>query len=243
VTMKVGSRIFEPRPFTTGVTLVMLVLLVSLGRWQLRRADERRVLFDSFDQGSDATRTIEAGTPPQPRYQHIEAQGSYDPSRQILIDNMSDQNGHAGYYVITPFALTGGGWLLVNRGWIPMGASRAELPAIPVPNDARGVRGRADHLPTAGIQMGTRAVLRPPYPVVADFPSRAEIQQLFSGSILTRATDVVLLDADQPDGYVRRWQPPGFPPMRNIAYAVQWFGLALALVVIYAITNLKKKAP
>jgi cytochrome oxidase assembly protein ShyY1 len=40
----------------------------------------------------------------------------------------------------------------------------------------------------------------------------------------------VLLDPGEPDGYLRQWQPPGFPPVRHIAYAVQWFSLAAALV-------------
>ena len=52
--------------------------------------------------------------------------GAYDSARQMLIDNMSNAEGRAGYYVITPFALRGGGWILVNRGWVPVGASRAD---------------------------------------------------------------------------------------------------------------------
>jgi surfeit locus 1 family protein len=172
------------------------------------------------------------------RYQHVAARGSYDPSRQILIDNMSDAHGRAGYFVITPFALTAGGWLLVNRGWIPVGASRAVLPSVTVAADDREIRGRADHLPTPGIQLGARTPLAPPFPVVANFPSRAEIERLLPGA-WSAATEVVLLDAGETDGYVREWQPPGFPPMRNIAYAVQWFGLALALGVIYLVTNLQ----
>jgi cytochrome oxidase assembly protein ShyY1 len=31
--------------------------------------------------------------------------------------------------------------------------------------------------------------------------------------------------------------------MRHIAYAVQWFGLAAALAVIYLVTNLRSKGP
>jgi surfeit locus 1 family protein len=50
----------------------------------------------------------------------------------------------------------------------------------------------------------------------------------------------VLLDANEPEGYVAQWQAPGFPPLRHVAYAVQWFGLALALVVIYLATNLRR---
>jgi surfeit locus 1 family protein len=218
----------------------MLVVLVSLGRWQLRRADQKRALYDAFDKGADATRVIDLQTPALPRYQHVEAQGHYDESRQILIDNMTNADGRAGYFVITPFALASGGWLLINRGWVPVGASRAVLPAIGVAGDARKVRGRSDHLPSPGIHIGRPAGLRPPFPTVANFPGLMEIERLMHETSWTPATEVVLLDADQPDGYLRRWQAPGFPPLRHVGYAVQWFGLALALCAIYVVTNLRR---
>ena len=239
MSIKVGSRIFSPSVFTTLLTLVLIAFLISLGRWQLRRADEKRVLFDSFASGSDATLSVDLATPPLRRYQHLEAGGHYDQSRQILVDNMFDGE-HVGYYVITPFALTGGGWMLVNRGWVPLGASRADRPAIPVAGDERRIHGRADHMPSPGIQMGTKAELKPPYPIVAGFPSRAEIAQVLGESSWTSATDLVLLDPGEPDGYVRHWTAPGFPPMRHIAYAVQWFALALTLAVIYLVTNTRQ---
>jgi len=239
VSIKIGSRIFAPRLFTTLLTLALIVLLVSLGRWQLRRADEKRALFESFAAGADVTRRIDGSTPLLPRYQHIEADGHYDQTRQVLIDNMVDGQ-QAGYYVITPFVLAGGRWVLVNRGWVPLGASRAERPAIPVAADTRRIRGRADHMPSPGIQMGTPAALAPPYPVVAAFPTRTDIAHLLGESSWTPATDLVLLDPGEPDGYVRNWTAPGFPPLRHIGYAVQWFALALTLSIIYLVTNLRR---
>jgi len=241
VSIKVGSRIFAPRLFTTLLTLVLIAMLISLGRWQLRRADEKRVLFDSFAAGTSATRLIDLETPPLRRYQHVEGSGHYDQARQILIDNMVNAE-RAGYFVITPFALTDGGWVLVNRGWVPLGASRAMRPTIPVTGDTRRLRGRNDNLPSPGIQLGTRAMLAPPYPVVAAFPNHAELAQLLGESSWTKAADLVLLDPAEPDGYVRNWAPPGFPPMRHIGYAVQWFALALTLFVIYVVTNLRRDA-
>jgi len=235
--------VFEPRPFTTALTLVLLAGLLSLGRWQLQRAEQKRALFDGFAKGADATRVIDLQAPPVARYQHVEAQGSYDGTRQILIDNMTDADGRAGYFVVTPFALAGGGWVLVNRGWVPLGTSRAALPVVDVPGGPRRLLGRADHLPSPGIHMGRPAALRPPFPAVATFPSHAEIEQLLHESTWSGAAELVLLDADQPDGYVRRWQPPGFPPLRHQAYAVQWFGLALALCIIYIVTNLRRSPP
>ena len=241
--MKVGSRIFVPRPLTTIITVVVLAGLIYLGRWQLQRAADKQVLFDEFSRGADATRTIDGATPPVPRYQHVEAHGHYDGSRQILIDNMTSADGRAGYFVITPFLLSDGAWLLVNRGWVPLGVSRAVLPDVGVSSDERTLRGRADHLPAAGIQMGQPAQLAGPFPAVANFPSAAEIARLLNESTWSRAAEAVLLDTDQPDGYVRQWQAPGFPPMRHIAYAVQWFGLALALITIYLVTNVRRATP
>jgi surfeit locus 1 family protein len=239
VPIEFGNRSFAPRPFTTLLTIVLIVMLVSLGRWQLHRAAEKRVLFDAFAAGSDAVRPIDAETARVPRYSQVEARGHYDATRQILIDNMFNAE-RAGYFVITPFALQGGGWLLVNRGWVPFGASRADRPAIPVASEQRRIRGRADNLPSPGIHMGSAAPLAPPYPVVANFPTHAELAQLLKESSWASAADLVLLDSAEPDGYARNWAPPGFPPVRHIGYAVQWFALALALAVIYIVTNIRR---
>jgi surfeit locus 1 family protein len=241
VPIRLKNRTFAPRPFTTLLTIVLIVMLVSLGRWQLQRAAEKRVLFDSFAAGSDTTRTIDLKTPKIPRYQHVDADGQYDDTRQILIDNMVNAE-RAGYFVITPFALQGGGWVLVNRGWVPLRGSRAERPAIPVASDSRHIRGRADNLPSPGIHLGTPAALAPPFPVVANFPTHSEVTRLLDEPSWTAAADVILLDQQEPDGYVRAWSAPGFPPLRHIGYAVQWFGLAAALLVIYIVTNFRRSS-
>jgi surfeit locus 1 family protein len=239
VSIQLGNRTFEPRLFTTLLAICLIAMLVSLGRWQLQRAAEKRVLFDSFASAGVAARPIDRQSPPVPRYGRVLAVGSYDGSRQILIDNMVEGT-RAGYFVITPFALQGGGWVLVNRGWVPLGRSRAERPPIPVEENLRTIRGRADNLPSPGIRMGTPAPLAPPYPTVAAYPTHAELARLLKESDWTAAADLILLDADQADGYVRNWAPPGFPPLRHIGYALQWFGLALALLVLYVVTNFRR---
>ncbi|MEO9056058.1 MAG: SURF1 family protein [Steroidobacteraceae bacterium] len=244
VSIRVGIWSFQPRLFTTLLTIALMVMLVSLGRWQLHRAAEKRALFDSFAAAGVAAQPIDLRAAKAPRYSRVLAVGSYDDPRQVLIDNMVEGT-RAGYYVITPFALQGGGWVLVNRGWVPLGRTRADRPAVAVGGNVRTIRGRADNLPSPGIRLGIPAPLAPPYPVVAAYPTRADVAQLLKESNWTSATDLILLDAGEPDGYVRNWVPPGFPPMRHIGYAVQWFGLALALAVIYVVTNFRrnKSAP
>ncbi len=247
MSIRVGSRVFAPRLVPTLVTVALLALLLSLGRWQLHRYAERKALFDAFDRGSDAARiTVDAHSPAVPRYQPIEVHGHYDAGRQILITSLSDAAGRVGYEVITPLALAGGGWLLVDRGFVAGTAPAPGAPsaaALAVGDEQRAVRGRAGELPRPGIRLGEPAPLAPPYPVAALFPTHAQIAALLGDSALIESTPVLLLDAREPDGFERDWKPGGFPPLRNLGYAVQWFALALALVIIYVVTNTRRLRP
>ena len=72
------------------------------------------------------------------RYQHVRAEGRYEPERQVLLDNMPSQAGFPGFRVLTPFRREGSErLLLVDRGWVPLGATRQDLPPVFVsPNSA-----------------------------------------------------------------------------------------------------------
>ena len=135
----------------------------------------------------------------------------------------------AGYFVITPFALAG---RRLGAGEPRLGAlgKRAAPNGRPFRSPAMSAGcAAAPTICRAPAFRWAPAQLAPPYPVVAAFPTRAELAQLLQESPWTPATDLVLLDPGEPDGYVRNWSPPGFPPMRHIGYAVQWFALALTL--------------
>ena len=82
---------------------------------------------------------------------------------------------------------------------------------------------------------------RPLIPWWRIFRRHAEIAQLLRETSWSPATELVLLDAGEPDGYRRQWQAPGLPPMRHVAYAVQWFALATHRGVIYVVTNLRRE--
>lgn len=237
--IRIASREFAPRAFTTVLTVVVFAALIALGRWQVRRAAETQRLWDQFAAGSDATIGVDAATPPLARFRHVTLRGRYDATHQVLIEGMESPDGRTGDYVLTPFALVGGGWILVDRGWVAAGPDNRPVQDLSVGADLRTLRGRADDLPRPGLRLGGGAPLAPPFPVLALYPRHADLAALLKGQPLVAAAPQVLLDPDQTDGYLRHWTPPGFPPMRHTAYAVQWFGLALTLLVIYVVTNLR----
>jgi len=51
---------------------------------------------------------------------------------------------------------------------------------------------------------------------------------------------VLLLDAAEPDGYLRDWRASDFGPERHLGYAFQWFALAVTLVILYLAWSFRK---
>ena len=55
---------------------------------------------------------------------------------------------------------------------------------------------------------------------------------------------MILLDPSSgAGGYVREWPSPDFRIDVNRGYAIQWYLMAIALIVIYIVTNLKRISP
>ncbi|HEX7375059.1 MAG TPA: SURF1 family protein [Steroidobacteraceae bacterium] len=213
---------------------------LSCANWQFGRAAEKRELIASFDRGLATNSDLGSGTVDAlPRYQHVTARGHYDPSRQVLLDNMPSSDGYAGYRVLTPFVRPGSAkLLLVDRGWVPLGLSRERLPLVGVADGMREVAGRLDQLPVPGIRVGTAGTPGDTrWPRVLMFPTALDLEQVFGAPVESR---IVLLDADQPDGYQRVWRPAlEFPPERHLGYAVQWIALAIVAIVIFIALSLQ----
>lgn len=63
-----------------------------------------------------------------------------------------------------------------------------------------------------------------------NFPDSSDIAAALGGRVYQQ---ILLLDPDAADGFRREWQPPGLGPMRHVAYAIQWFALALTAVILF----------
>jgi surfeit locus 1 family protein len=237
---------FKPTLAGTLAALALLPLLVSLGFWQLRRADEKRTLIDQFAGGDVTTQQLHAdGVADLPPLQHISVSGRYDETRQVLLDNIPAAKdasgfGRPGYRVLTPLLIDAQHIVLIDRGWIPLGRTRDEIPNLTVPGDPRTVRGRVAELPRAGIRMKSEPG-KTPWPRVLNFPTLPELREQFGEGLLPR---IVLLDPGEPEGFKRDWSARysvgEFGPDKHIGYAVQWFGLALALIVIYIVVGIHR---
>jgi surfeit locus 1 family protein len=227
----------------TLLTIALCVLFVRLGEWQWHRGVHRQAEWDAFARGADAPVPV-AGVALNalPRFKRIRVGGHWDALHQFLIDNRSHA-GLPGYEVLTPLRLTDGRVLLVDRGWVPFTGSRAHLPVITIQDDAATVllTGRLDNLPVGGLALGHAAPSADAqWPKVTSFPTLAELASALNQTI---EPWMLLLDPTSSDGYVRDWQPPGLSPLRHWSYAIQWWGFAVTLTIIWGTMSARRQDP
>ncbi len=259
VRIPLGRRVFAPSWTMTALTVALCALFVSLGRWQWDKGIRRQAEWDEFARGADPAVALGSRAVAElARFQHVEVSGRFDPAHQFLLDNITHDD-QAGYEVLTPLSLDDGRVLLIDRGWVAFSGYRSELPDVRL--GASGpvrLTGRVDELPAAGLALGRTPP--PPgdhWPKVTSYPDFGQLAVALGLALAGPGEGpgqphpaagkrleprIVLLDPTASFGYVRDWQPPGIEPLRNLAYAIQWWGFAATLSIIWAVLSAPKRA-
>lgn len=220
----------------TVAVVAVAALFAGLGLWQLQRAEEKQRLFEDFRSRAEAPAVDWQqlrGADPELAHRRIEVTGSFWKERQILRDNRIHE-GRAGYHVLTPFIPLGAGAaLLVNRGWVPWGPTRQELPRIDTPGETLTLSGTLTLPDRRTLVLGPEEPHGGTWPRVVQAIDFDELSGALGRELLPF---VVRLDPDQPGGFVRDWRPfYGIGPDKHRAYALQWFTFAGLMVVLSAL--------
>lgn len=217
----------------TGMYLFLLVLFISAGRWQLGRAAEKEAIEDSFVTGAGMEllrEPIDDKAAAENRYRRLQLEGYFLPDQQILLDNIV-HGGVNGYEVLTPFE-TGTVTIMVNRGWVRANPDRRVLPDISVGEEPRTVTGIVNRFPAPGMRFDTEYPGDAPWPRRMLYPTQEAIADTLGKPVMSYQ---LLLVADQPDGYTRKWKALQVDPKTNYGYAFQWFAFAVVATVFYII--------
>ncbi|MGX1269132.1 SURF1 family cytochrome oxidase biogenesis protein [Streptomyces phaeoluteigriseus] len=125
----------------TLVALLLIPTMIRLGIWQMHRYDERTARNQLVSDALTADPVpVETLTSPGhtvstgQRYRSVTAEGRFDTEREVVVRRRVNGDDKVGFHVLTPFVLTDGKVLLVNRGWIPADApSQTTFPEVPAP--------------------------------------------------------------------------------------------------------------
>ncbi len=231
------ARRFRRGLLPTVAAVAGIALFVSAGQWQYRRMGQMEMLRAQFDAASAAPAT---GLPRDGadwnawRYRPVVVDGTFDAPHQILIDNKVE-DGRAGYHVVTPLIVVDGRAVLIDRGWVAAGPSRAQLPSATPPAGNVSVRGRVN-VPTPNyIEFGRDA---PAGTVWQNLdPARvAQATRLALLPIVVEQTAPLL----QGDDLVRAWPAPDFGIERHRMYMGQWYLFAVLTAGLWLYFNVRR---
>ena len=233
---------FKPSIIPSVVTVALLYLMVSLGIWQLDRADYKANLQSIIEskQGLDAIPLKTIGELEKDwLYQPVLTQGEYDIKHQIYFDNQVN-NMLAGYSVFTPLKLSDTHGILVNRGWLAQGKTRSDLPDISIDTEHRikTISGLLSRPPSKGLVLSSMANNYDVWPPVLQYIDPQEIEQQLDYKLLPM---VLIINHSEDTNLEIKPVKINMRSEKHTAYAFQWFALSLALLIIYIVVNSKRK--
>ena len=240
-----GARTFQWHWPAALITLLAALAGAWLGHWQLSRADEKQLLLTTMAARADAAPVSPTAllSRDDPGYFPVQVRGHFDNRRGILLDNRI-LDGVAGYHLLSPFQSVDGHWYLVNRGWLPRGRDRAQLPAIPALTGEHTVRGRSYRYSDRTFTLAEDDLKQPDWPVrVQKVEMRAigEVLGVELAPFEIRVEPGLALEAGEQ--LPRPWQDATegiLGPERHRAYALQWFSLAALAVVVFVAASFRK---
>ncbi len=228
---------FRPALGMTIASAISLVILLSLGTWQLAKLPIKNQIISDFASRAN-------GTPIQPPFEIAPEESQY---RRLALNGiwlhhaeiqLTGQvfKGTAGYHVVTPMLLDDGRILIANRGWVP------QRYRTPESRPSTLVSGR----------VMAEAILRLPKVKGGFVPeNNIENNDWFTLNIGEIADNKNLGDrvikaysADvlrDGDGYEL---PIGIDatvdiPNNHWQYALTWYGIAFGLIGVYAVWHIQ----
>jgi cytochrome oxidase assembly protein ShyY1 len=217
-----------------ALMLLLAVIMVGLGDWQLHRYRERAAINDRIDAAATATPRPLAAVVPAPRtapvgprppdsaeWSRVQVSGVYDAGREILARGRT-VGGGVGFEVLTPLVLPDGGAVVVDRGWLPAPPGGALVaPQVPVaPAGTVTVVGRI-RLPESGADHPVTFDGRPSVRRIAPARLTAAVPYPLFDAYVTLDSQTPAADGRFtaiPTDHENAWQ--------NAGYVVQWWAFA-----------------
>lgn len=233
---------FKPGIFLTVIFASMIVVFYSLGIWQLERADEKKILAKVIKQRLSQANLVINKTSAELikrtdlAHRTLEIKGKFETQDQFFVDNKK-HNGQAGYHVVTPFKIENTQQrILVNRGWISAGNNRQILPEVTTPSEIISLRGRVSEPVTAKFRPG----ISQPADALGGVWLYIDLNFFNNLSAKPVASYILLLNKENPYGYVREWPEFKANTEMHVGYALQWFAFSFFSLLAYLAIGIKK---
>lgn len=233
---------FSTKWYWVVLTLVFITGFSRLGLWQLNRSAEK-AHFIEMRERQETVNFLPSFDLEQEKdlylFRQVDIEGEFVEGVYWYLDNKTQQ-GKFGYEILALFQSSQNKLVIVNFGWIQGFADRSKLPQISIPKGPQQLSGRiyfSDQnrfVAHESMSFAKTSVI----PQIAFSEMAQEIVQYAPDLQLLPYT--VQLSETNDFGFSRNWHGELMPPEKHIGYAVQWFAMALAILVIFLVLSIKR---
>ena len=238
--LEIGGYRFSPGIVMTALTFALAYVMFSLGQWQLSRAQYKDNLQNKIVERQNKQAVSYNHLPVEAeerQFLPVILEGKYDSERSILLDNRVI-DGVVGYDIFTPFIMNNGTAILVNRGFIPLGSSRQDIPQFSTPQGQLIVKGLLEKTPAKAAFQSDEFNQVKQWPGVVQFVDNAALELKLGYQLMD---EIMRLDKNEAGGF-KHYQPViNLDSAKNQGYAFQWFAMMAALLILYIVVNTKKR--
>lgn len=227
---------FRPTLWPTLFSVPAFLVLVALCIWQVQRLHWKEGLIAERESrvAAEPIALPAVGVDPAGlEYRRVRLEGSFLHDKELYLGARS-MNGNPGYQILTPFALAGGGLVLVDRGWVPIERKAPESRAEGQVAGPQAIDGIV-RLPPGQAWMQPDNEPGKNMWFFVDLPAMATV----AGAQIRTDLYVDAGPAQNPGKYPVGGQTRIEIPNDHLQYAITWGLLALALAVIYVVYHLK----
>jgi surfeit locus 1 family protein len=224
------------------LALAAIVVLVSLGNWQMRRlAWKEELIANAAERPSGPVENLPSPSQwpdldiEETEFRPFRLTGRFLHDKEVWVFTSLGEPkgtfGGPGYWIVTPFALENGGTVLVNRGFAPQDRHRPPERGEALSSGTVNVSGllRPDE---------ERSIFTPDDRSVDNVFFARQVDPIASAKDLERPVapfTVDLLAVETPPGGLPQAGETRVAFTNNhFQYALTWYGLALALAGVFA---------
>jgi surfeit locus 1 family protein len=216
------------------LVLALVVSMIGLGFWQLRRLDEKRDhnAVVRAAQAAPVADNDDVATADD-AFRRATATGEYDTGEEVMVRSRT-KDGRPGVWVLTPLVRDDGTAVVVNRGFLATQGVPDQVPADAAPPD-----GEVD---VSGVVQASQRKGRfgstDPDEVELTSLARADIERLQQQVPYPLLPVYLQLTEQDPPQPGELPEPVPLPPLDegpHLSYAVQWFIFTTIALVGYPI--------
>lgn len=233
-------------------TAIFLPLTLAAGFWQLQRAEEKRNLLSQREtMAEQAPLAVQAVLQNKDigwlSYRKVRVCGVVQ-SPVFLLDNKV-RRGRAGFEMLVPVRLAGGGQpdieaprasaeesfiVIINLGWIAGGLDRSRLPELPEVSGDVCWQGYVYVSPGRPLVLADDQWSDTNSPLLIQSIDFKKMQEFFPSPVFPFAIKLTETVNSQLEV---GWPIVNVQPQKHLGYAVQWFTMSTALVLLTVFAN------